>query len=224
VLSGDLEPQCLHSFHSRPDNTYVYGLGLISVTDTDGNQTHFLYGGLGSTTGVADDEGNVTASYGYDVFGALRSGSPGANEWLFTGEQRDSESGLYYLRARYYEPVIGRLCPNYDPTHIYVIIDGVCYDATSPACSAGVNHLLCDGESGLFGFRPEKALGDAFQWFSDNPEITSGIAASLGCVVFAGPTIFTAAGPGVTGGAAVVVVCGGAGAIAASTGVNPLSP
>jgi RHS repeat-associated protein len=117
VLSGDLEPQCLHSFHSRPDNTYVYGLGLISVTDTDGNQTHFLYGGLGSTTGVADGNGNVTASYGYDVFGALRSGSPGATERLFTGEpfacaqdrQRDSESGLYYLRARYYDPEIGRL-------------------------------------------------------------------------------------------------------------------
>jgi hypothetical protein len=36
----------------------------------------------------------VTASYGYDVFGALRSGSPGATEWLFTAERRDSDSGL----------------------------------------------------------------------------------------------------------------------------------
>jgi RHS repeat-associated protein len=266
-------------------STYVWGLDLISATDKDGNQTYFLYDGLGSTTGLADDEGNVTAGYGYDVFGATRSQSGTADTMFrFTGEQRDSDSGLYYLRARYYDPATGRLvtkdpipggnpyayagndpvryvdpgglcipgyncppgqgggifppflpiskegghfgglCPKYDPTHIYVIIDGVCYDATSPACPAGVNPLLCDGEKGLFGFRPEKALGDAFQWFSDNPEITSGIAASLGCVVFAGPTIFTAAGPGVTGGAAVVVVCGGAGAIAASTGVNPLSP
>jgi len=27
--------------------------------------------------------------------------------WLFTGDQRDSESELYYLRARYYDPAIG---------------------------------------------------------------------------------------------------------------------
>ncbi len=35
---------------------------------------------------------------------------PGAspNYWLFTGEQRDSESSLYYLRARYYDPGTGR--------------------------------------------------------------------------------------------------------------------
>jgi RHS repeat-associated protein len=66
---------------------------------------------------MTDGSGNITASYGYDVFGALRSGTPDATEWLFTGEpfgcaqdrQRDSESGLYYLRARHYEPEIGRL-------------------------------------------------------------------------------------------------------------------
>jgi RHS repeat-associated protein len=42
------------------------------------------------------------------VFGALRSGSPAATDFLFTGEQLDSESSFYYLRARYYDPAIGR--------------------------------------------------------------------------------------------------------------------
>jgi hypothetical protein len=36
----------------------------------------------------------VTASYGDDVFGALRSGSPGATEWLFTADHRNRDSGL----------------------------------------------------------------------------------------------------------------------------------
>lgn len=31
-----------------------------------------------------------------------------STRWLFTGEQRDSESELYYLRARYYDPAVGR--------------------------------------------------------------------------------------------------------------------
>src|SRR5439155_18722074 len=37
-----------------------------------------------------------------------------ANYSLFTGEQRDGDSGLYYLRARYYDPAIGRF-PSHDP-------------------------------------------------------------------------------------------------------------
>jgi RHS repeat-associated protein len=91
------------------NNTYVYGLDLISVTDKDGNQSYFLYDGLGSTTNLTDGSGNVTTTYGYDVFGATRSqsGTPDT-VFRFTGEQRDIESGLYYLRARFYEPAIGR--------------------------------------------------------------------------------------------------------------------
>jgi RHS repeat-associated protein len=57
---------------------------------------------------MGDGSGNVTASYGYDVFGAVRSGAPGATDRLFTGEQRDADSEMYYLRARYYDPSIGR--------------------------------------------------------------------------------------------------------------------
>ena len=51
-----------------------------------------------------------TATYSYDVFGAIRSQDPpgGSNPWLFTGEQRDADSDLQYLRARYYDSAIGR--------------------------------------------------------------------------------------------------------------------
>ena len=95
------------------DNTYVYGLDLISVTDRLGAQTYFLYDGLGSTANLTDGSGNTTATYGYDVFGAMRSESgtgAGANEWRFAGEQRDPQGNrnFYYLRARYYDAATGR--------------------------------------------------------------------------------------------------------------------
>lgn len=90
-------------------NTYVYGLDLISVTDDEGDQTYYLHDGLGSTTDLVDGEGDVVDGYTYDVFGALRSQSGASeNPWLFTGEQRDGENDLYYLRARYYDPSTGR--------------------------------------------------------------------------------------------------------------------
>jgi RHS repeat-associated protein len=89
------------------DNTYVYGLDLISVTDDSSVQTYFLYDGLGSTTELADEDGTVTGTYAYDVFGPVRAHTGAATEWTYTGEQNDP-TGLEYLRARYYDPAVGR--------------------------------------------------------------------------------------------------------------------
>lgn len=48
-------------------------------------------------------------AYSYDVFGSVRSHTGGANQpFNFAGEQADEELGLVYLRARYYDPRIGR--------------------------------------------------------------------------------------------------------------------
>jgi RHS repeat-associated protein len=96
--------------------TYVYGLGLISSTDANGNQLYYFGDALGSTrlTPGGDD-------YQYDAFGALQPGfSPGSQRFLFAGQQLDAKpktsTGLYYMRARYYDPSIGRfLTP--DPVH-----------------------------------------------------------------------------------------------------------
>ncbi len=55
--------------------------------------------------------------YRYDVFGsvtirdplnAIRSSSAYGNPVMFTGREYDTETGLYYYRARYYHPAIGR--------------------------------------------------------------------------------------------------------------------
>jgi len=90
-------------------NTYVYGLDLISATDGSNNHTYYQYDGLGSTVALADDTGTITDTYEYDVFGAVRASTGSStNPWLFTGEQHDSDSGLQFLRARYYDPSTGR--------------------------------------------------------------------------------------------------------------------
>jgi hypothetical protein len=89
------------------DNTYVYGLDLISATDDTSVQTYFLYDGLGSTTELANGGGTVTGTYRYDAFGSVRTHTGAGTEWTFTGEQNDP-TGLVYLRARYYDPAVGR--------------------------------------------------------------------------------------------------------------------
>jgi RHS repeat-associated protein len=62
-----------------------------------------------ASPGLTDDEGDVVDGYTYDVFGAIRAQSGSSdNYWLFTGEQREADFDLYYLRARYYDPETGR--------------------------------------------------------------------------------------------------------------------
>jgi RHS repeat-associated protein len=130
-------------------NTYVYGLDLISATDGGGGQTFFATDGLGSTTDLTDGSGDVTDTYSYDVFGALRANTGSTpNNWLFTGEQHDADSDLYYLRARYYDPATGRFLST-DPTeagHPYG------YGANNPVLYSDPQGLdLCSTATGLFG-------------------------------------------------------------------------
>ena len=64
---------------------------------------------MGSITHVVDEEGNVLNRYEYDAFGDFTVKEETIqNRFGYTGEQYDPIAGLYYLRARFYNPVIGR--------------------------------------------------------------------------------------------------------------------
>jgi RHS repeat-associated protein len=89
--------------------SYVYGLGLISITAAA--TSYPLGDGLGSTTQLTNSGGAVTDSYTYDVFGATRSVTgTTANDFRFTGQQQDVSvnRSLVYLRSRSYDPALGR--------------------------------------------------------------------------------------------------------------------
>ncbi|MDP2938462.1 MAG: RHS repeat-associated core domain-containing protein [Candidatus Omnitrophota bacterium] len=91
-------------------SSYVYGEGIDEVlTMHRGPQKVFYhYDGLGSVTNLTDTSGNVVESYTYDVYGQPNQTSQIGNRFYFTGRELDEESGLYYYKARYYSPTIGR--------------------------------------------------------------------------------------------------------------------
>ena len=71
----------------------------------------YLYDGLGSVLGEVAPNGNLTARRKYDVYGAVRSGDSGSSKQKFVGSlghPSEDETGLIYMRARYYDPVTGR--------------------------------------------------------------------------------------------------------------------
>ena len=63
---------------------------------------------LGSVVAVTDAAGGVVERYRYSPYGV--PGAEGATgfPFRFTGQKLDPETGLYYYKARYYDPEIGR--------------------------------------------------------------------------------------------------------------------
>ncbi len=96
---------------------YTHGPGIDEpIAVTKGANTFFYHqDGLGSVTDLTDSAGVTAKSYNYDAYGNILE-SPGTVEqpYTYTGREFDSESGLYYYRARYYDPTTGRFLQN-DP-------------------------------------------------------------------------------------------------------------
>ena len=90
--------------------TYTYGTGIDEVlTMSRASQTYYYFhDGLGSVTDLTKNTGELVESYQYDVYGQPTTSSTIGNPYLFTGREYDQESGLYYYRARFYHPGIGR--------------------------------------------------------------------------------------------------------------------
>ena len=63
----------------------------------------------GSTIYITGRDGAVENCYAYDAFGnSLKKKEGIQNRIQYTGQQYDQETGQYYLRARYYNPAVGR--------------------------------------------------------------------------------------------------------------------
>ncbi|MFC5438372.1 RHS repeat-associated core domain-containing protein [Rhodanobacter umsongensis] len=93
-------------------NPILTGLGTderFARNDVTG-RTYFLTDALGSTLALTDPTGAIRQRYNYDPYGTVTQmdNSTGfTNPYLYTGREADAP-GLYYYRARYYSPMLGR--------------------------------------------------------------------------------------------------------------------
>lgn len=80
-------------------NRYVYGLGRVSEQSAAGTD-YFLPDALGSVRQLANVSTTVTLARNYDPYGnVLSSAGYRSTSYNFTGELRDSGTGLLYTSA-----------------------------------------------------------------------------------------------------------------------------
>jgi RHS repeat-associated protein len=90
-------------------NRYVFGAGLdepVVVVSAAGSVSYLGADETGSVISSTDSSGNLLSTSTYSPWG--ESSSVNGTEFGFTGQRLDPETGLYYYKARYYSPTIGR--------------------------------------------------------------------------------------------------------------------
>ncbi len=100
--------------------SYAQGAGLDEplAMQRGGSTAYYHADGLGSITSLTGTSGATVATYVYDSFGKTRPTEGIFNPYRYTAREQDSETGLYYYRARYYSPEIGRFISE-DPIQFY---------------------------------------------------------------------------------------------------------
>jgi len=110
----------------------------------------FHHDHLNSVTAVTGHDGTTVETASYGPFGNMISetgpalnGGEVANKLRYTGREFDRETGLYYYRARYYDPELGRFYTE-DPLGFHAGINFYAYVNNNP--------LNANDPTGLFEF------------------------------------------------------------------------
>ncbi len=89
---------------------YDYGPDrLLSLEQATEGEQFYHFDALGSVVNLSRPDGSLQARYQYDAWGNERTTTGSSwNRFAFTGHEKDEETGLYYFKARFYDPQLGR--------------------------------------------------------------------------------------------------------------------
>ena len=121
--------------------SYIYDERNLPVAMQRSGKLYFYqYNHLGSIESVTNKDGDVLERYQYDPFGGVKvlDGAGNAlpnsqidNPFMFAGQWRDDETGLYYMRHRYYSTSLGRFTSR-DPLEYADSLNTYAYAMSNP--------------------------------------------------------------------------------------------
>lgn len=87
----------------------IRGLQIVAKENPVGAISYYLNNAHGDVSKLVNENGEVLNSYEYDAFGNTSKYTEKIqNRFQYSGEQFDKMTGQYYLRARFYDPTVGR--------------------------------------------------------------------------------------------------------------------
>jgi RHS repeat-associated protein len=108
----DIALEVLVSGGGTTKTYYTHGPGIDEplAMERNGNFSYYHADGLGSIVAITGQSGNTVQRYDYDSFGNIVTISAPSflQPYSYTGREWDKETGLYFYRARYYDPMVGR--------------------------------------------------------------------------------------------------------------------
>ena len=201
----------------------LHGKNVVHMT-SDADELHFFYDAQnrpavvvyngtayayvkslqGDIVAILDENGNMVVSYGYDAWGAplwctgeLAETLGKVQPFRYRGYVFDEETGLYYLRSRYYNPQWGRFV-NADTivaNNLFLYcLNSPNVQIDSSGCSstsALFSTALCDNGGGASRYNRQKAVDYASEWYNDrNDEFYSYSDLSGDCTNFTSQCLY----------------------------------
>ena len=146
---------------------YTHGPGIDEPLAITKSTATFFYhqDGLGTVSELTDSTGVVVQSYAYDAYGNIIDETGTVDQpYTYTGREFDTETGLHYYRARYYDSVTGRFLQE-DPFGFQAGINFYSYVLNNPANfsdPSGMDAWIGISGGVLAGFGPFAGSGSQF--------------------------------------------------------------
>ncbi|MFZ5898745.1 MAG: RHS repeat domain-containing protein, partial [Bacillota bacterium] len=121
---------------------YIFAGGTHIATVDSSGLTHVHKDHLGSTRVITSASGSIVSQHRYWPFGEEMTATSSSERMRFAGHERDSQTSLDYMHARYYAPFGGRFLSvdpgrDFDPSHpqswnLYAYVRNNPVNATDP--------------------------------------------------------------------------------------------
>jgi RHS repeat-associated protein len=175
----DILRETATSIDGTQTRLYLHGPGvdepLARKDVATGAMTYYHADGLGSIIKLTDSNAAAVHTYQYDAWGTIEVGAS-TSGYAFTGREWDPETGLYYYRARYYDPRLGIFIsedPAKDGSSFYAYVNGNPVNAVDPMGLWGVQiggvnlgvgqpSLIFDEDAVIAGSKGAQGALDAF--------------------------------------------------------------
>jgi|GEM_PF-995382 len=108
--NDDIAAEFMTNASGTTQTIYTHGPNIDEplALERNGQYSYYHADGLGSIVSITDSARSIVQTYTYDSFGSVTPSTAFRNPFTFTAREYDEETGLYFYRARYYDPRLGR--------------------------------------------------------------------------------------------------------------------